>query len=50
VRWFIFAIFLFGMISSLVWYEAATRERKMVSGLLAILALALVLLLGNTML
>jgi hypothetical protein len=50
VRWLILAIFLFGMLSSLVWYEAATNERKLTSGLLALLAFAIVLLMGNTML
>jgi len=38
------------MISSLNWYEAATRERKMPYGLLAIASFAFVLVLGNTML
>jgi hypothetical protein len=49
VRWVILAIFLVGMISLLRWHEAVTSERKITYGVVAITALALVLLLGNTM-
>jgi hypothetical protein len=50
VKWLILAVFLFGMVASLNWYEAATKERKMAFGLMAIAALVVVLVLGNTML
>jgi hypothetical protein len=50
VRWVVLAIFLLGMFSLLNWHEAVTNEGKMAYGLMAIIALALVLLLGNTML
>ena len=50
VRWLILAIFAFGMMASLNWYEAATSERKLAFGLMAAFAFALVLVLGNTML
>jgi hypothetical protein len=49
VRWVILAIFLFGMFSLLNWHEAVTKEGKIAYGLMAVTALALVLLLGNTM-
>ena len=48
MRWLILAIFLFGMISGLNWYEAATSERKLAYGLMAVTAFVLVLVLGNT--
>jgi hypothetical protein len=38
------------MFSSLNWYEAATRERKMAFGLMTIAAFGLVFVLGNTIL
>jgi hypothetical protein len=38
------------MFSSLNWYEAATRERKMAFGIMTIAAFALVMVLGNTIL
>ena len=50
MRWVILAIFLFGMFSLLNWHEAVTNEGKIAYGLMAITALALVLLPGNTML
>ena len=50
MRWVTLAIFLVGMISLLRWHEAVTSERKITYGVVAITALALVLLLGNTML
>ena len=50
MKWLIFAVFLGGMIAALNWYEATTKERKMVFGLMAITAFVLVLVLGNTML
>ena len=50
MKWLILALFLGGMFSSLNWYEAATRERKMTFGLMTIGAFALVLVLGNTIL
>ncbi len=50
MKWVILVIFLFGMISLLNWHAAVTKERKMTYGLMAITALVLVLLLGNTML
>jgi hypothetical protein len=50
VKWLILALFLGGMFSSLNWYEAATRERKMAFGLMTIAAFALVFVLGNTIL
>jgi hypothetical protein len=50
VRWVVLAIFLLGMFSLLNWHEAVTKESKIAYGLMAIIALALVLLLGNTML
>jgi hypothetical protein len=50
VKWVILVFFFFGMISSRQWHEAATPDRKMAFGLLAIAAFALVLVLGNTML
>jgi hypothetical protein len=50
MKWLILVIFLGGMISSLNWYEAATRERKMAFGLMTVAAFALVLVLGNTIL
>ena len=50
MRWLILAIFLFGMISCLNWYEAATSERKLAYGLMALTAFVLVLVLGNTIL
>jgi hypothetical protein len=37
------------MFSILNWYEAATSERKLAFGVLAISALVLVLLLGSTL-
>jgi len=49
MRWLILAIFLFGMFSSLNWYEARTTERRMAYALVAITAFALVLVLANTM-
>ena len=49
VRWVTLAIFLGGMISLLRWHEAVTSKRKITYGVVAITALALVLLLGNTM-
>jgi hypothetical protein len=50
MKWLILALFLGGMFSSLNWYEAATRERKMTFGFMTIAAFALVLVLGNTIL
>ena len=50
MKWLVLAIFLFGMFSSLNWYEAATTERRTTFGLLALASFALVLALGNTML
>ena len=50
MKWLILAVFLFGMVASLNWYEAVTKERKMAFGLMAIAALVVVLVLGNTML
>ena len=50
LKWLILAVFVFGMISSLNWYEAVTRERKMAFGLMTIAAFAVVLVLGNTIL
>jgi hypothetical protein len=50
VKWLILVVFLGGMFTSLHWYEAATRERKMAFGLMTIAAFALVLVLGNTIL
>jgi hypothetical protein len=50
VKWVVLIVFLFGMVSSLNWYEAATRDRKMAYGLMTLVALAVVLVLGNTML
>jgi len=38
------------MISCLNWYEAATSERKLAYGLMALTAFVLVLVLGNTIL
>ncbi len=49
VRWFILALFLAGMISSLNWHQAGTSERKAAFGLLAVAAFALVLVLTVTM-
>jgi hypothetical protein len=49
VRWVTLAIFLVGMISLLRWHEAVTSDGKITYGVVAITALALVLLLGNTM-
>jgi hypothetical protein len=49
VRWLIFALFVVGMFSSLNSYEGTTRERRMAFGLAAIVAFALVLVLGSTM-
>jgi hypothetical protein len=48
VRWVILVIFLFGMLSSLNWYEARTTERKLVYGVMTIAAFVLVVLLVNT--
>jgi hypothetical protein len=48
VKWLILAIFLGGMFSSLNWYEAATRERKIAFGFMTAAAFALVLVLVNT--
>ena len=48
MRWLVLAIFLVGMISSLNSYEAATKHRKLAYGLAAIVAFALVLALGST--
>jgi hypothetical protein len=50
VKWLILALFLGGMFSSLNWYEAATRERKMAFGIMTIAAFALVMVLGTTIL
>ena len=50
MKWLILALFLGGMISSLNWYEAATRERKMAFGLMTLAAFGLVFVLGNTIL
>jgi hypothetical protein len=50
VKWLILALFLGGMFSSLNWYEAATRERKVTFGIMTIAAFALVMVLGNTIL
>jgi hypothetical protein len=50
VKWIILALFFGGMFSSLNWYEAATRERKMAFGLMTIAAFGLVFVLGNTIL
>jgi hypothetical protein len=50
VKWLVLAVFLGGMLSSLQWYEAATRERKMAFGLVTVAAFLLVLVLGNTIL
>jgi hypothetical protein len=50
VKWLILAAFLFGMVSSLNWYEAATHERKMAYGLMTIAAFTVVVVLGNTLL
>ena len=49
MRWVVVAIFLVGMISSLNWYEARTSERRMAFGLLAVVAFALIALLGSAM-
>lgn len=50
MKWLILALFLGGMFSSLNWYEAVTRERKMAFGAMTIAAFALVMVLGNTIL
>ena len=50
VKWVVLVVFLFGMVSSVNWYEAPTHERKMAYGLMTLAALAVVLVLGNTML
>ena len=50
MKWIILALFCGGMFSSLNWYEAATRERKMAFGLMTIAAFGLVFVLGNTIL
>ena len=50
MKWLILALFLGGMFSSLQWYEAATRERKMTFGLVTVAAFLLVVVLGNTIL
>jgi hypothetical protein len=50
VKWLILALFLGGMFSSVHWYEAVTRERKLAFGLMTVAAFLLVLLLGNTIL
>ena len=50
MKWLILALFLGGMFSSLNWYEAVTRERKMAFGIMTIAAFALVMVLGNTIL
>jgi hypothetical protein len=50
VKWLILAVFLGGMYSSVHWYEAVTRERKMAFGLATVAAFLLVLVLGNTIL
>jgi len=50
VKWLILALFLAGMFSSLNWYEAAARERKLAFGVMTIAAFALVIVLGSTIL
>jgi hypothetical protein len=50
VKWLILLLFMGGMLASLNWYEAATRERKLTFGLMAVAAFVLVLALGNTIL
>ena len=50
MKWLILVLFLGGMFTSLNWYEAATRERRMAFGLMTLAAFALVLVLGNTIL
>ena len=50
MKWLVLVIFIFGMISSLNWYEAATHERKMAFGLMTIAAFAVIIVLGNTLL
>jgi hypothetical protein len=49
MRWVIVATFIFGMVSSLNWYEARTSERRMAFGLLAVIAFALIAVLASTM-
>jgi hypothetical protein len=50
VRWVTFAIFALGMMASLNWHQAVTRERKTIFGVVAVAAFAVVLVLGSTML
>jgi hypothetical protein len=50
VKWLILALFLGGMFSSLNWYEAATRERKLAFGFMTVAAFLLVFVLGTTIL
>ena len=50
MKWLILALFLGGMLASVQWYEAATRERKLAFGLVTVAAFLLVLVLGNTIL
>jgi len=49
MRWLIFVLFVIGMIASLGWHEAGTRERKTVLGFVALGNFALVLVLGMLM-
>jgi hypothetical protein len=50
VKWLVLALFLGGMFSSLNWYEAATRERRLTFGFMTVAAFVLVVVLGNTIL
>jgi hypothetical protein len=49
VRWLTFAAFALAMISSLNWHRAATREQRIVFGVISIAAFGAVLVLGMTM-
>ena len=46
----ILAVFLFGIVALLNWHEAGTKEPRMAFEMMAIAALVVVLVLGNTML
>jgi hypothetical protein len=49
MRWVVVAIFFVAMFASLNWYEARTSERRMAFGLVAVVAFALIALLGSTL-
>jgi hypothetical protein len=49
MRWVILAVFLVGMFAFLNWHEARSKERRLTFAIVTVVAFALMVLLGSTM-